>query len=117
MENNETLDKNLTQQQEEGEIEAITSRSLSPGRMVLKRFFRSKLSLAGLIIIIALFVFSFIGPLFNFLPFVWGEKEKEDGTNAVVTEYTTPTELLDANGNAVLDENGDPVTIYVVTYT
>lgn len=36
---------------------------ISPGRMVAKRFFKSKLSIAGLIMIIFVFVFSFVGPL------------------------------------------------------
>ncbi len=40
-------------------------RVLSPGMMVAKRFFRSKLSVVGLIIIIALFLISFIGPIFS----------------------------------------------------
>lgn len=39
-------------------------RALSPTRLVVKRFFRSRLSMVGLIILIALFIFSFIGPLF-----------------------------------------------------
>lgn len=38
---------------------------LSPGMMVAKRFFRSKLSVIGLIILIGLFLFSFVGPLFS----------------------------------------------------
>ncbi len=38
---------------------------LSPGMTVLKRFFRSKLSMIGLITLIVLFLFSFIGPLFS----------------------------------------------------
>lgn len=38
---------------------------LSPGQMVLKRFFRSKLSVVGLVTIILLFLFSFIGPMFS----------------------------------------------------
>lgn len=38
---------------------------LSPGMMVAKRFFRSKLSIVGLVTLIFLFVFSFIGPLFS----------------------------------------------------
>lgn len=47
-------------------------RVLSPGMMVAKRFFRSKLSMVGLITLIVLFVISFIGPLFS--PWVegWG---------------------------------------------
>lgn len=38
---------------------------LSPGMTVLKRFFRSKLSVIGLVVIILLFLFSFVGPLFS----------------------------------------------------
>lgn len=52
-------------------------RILSPGRMVLKRFFRSKLSMVGLVTMIILFIFSFVGPLFDFLPFIWGEQEAD----------------------------------------
>jgi peptide/nickel transport system permease protein len=37
---------------------------LSPGRLVSKRFFRNKLALVGLGILIFMFVFSFLGPLF-----------------------------------------------------
>lgn len=47
-------------------------RVLSPGMLVAKRFFRSKLSMVGLITLLVLFLFSFIGPLFS--PWVegWG---------------------------------------------
>lgn len=38
---------------------------LSPGMTVLKRFFRSKLSVIGLVTIILLFVFAFLGPVFS----------------------------------------------------
>ncbi len=40
-------------------------RVLSPGMMVAKRFFRSKLSVIGLVMLIALFLFSFVGPFFS----------------------------------------------------
>ncbi len=40
-------------------------RVLSPGMMVAKRFFRSKLSIIGLVMLIALFLISFIGPIFS----------------------------------------------------
>ncbi len=99
------------------DIETVTSRSLSPTRLVLKRFFRSKLSMTGLIMLIVLFAFSFLGPCLQFLPFVWGEQEKEDEAHAVITEYTTPITLTDENGKDVLDEDGNPITIYVVTFT
>ena len=42
---------------------------LSPGKMVLRRFFRSKLSMLGLVMLIILFLFSFFGPFFS----PWGE--------------------------------------------
>lgn len=38
---------------------------LSPGKTVAKRFFRSKLSVIGLVTIVFLFLFAFIGPLFS----------------------------------------------------
>lgn len=38
---------------------------LSPMATVMKRFFRSKLSVVGLVVIIALFLFSFVGPFFS----------------------------------------------------
>ena len=38
-------------------------RLMSPTRMVVRRFFRSKLSILGLIMVIGLFLFSFLGPV------------------------------------------------------
>lgn len=37
---------------------------LSPGRLVAKRFFRNKLAIVGLVILIFMFLFSFLAPLF-----------------------------------------------------
>lgn len=75
--------------EDEGEqsTEEITSRTLSPGRIVLKRFFRSKLSMTGLIMLIVLFVFSFLGPFLPF-SFIWGEDEA-DNSQKITEEYTT----------------------------
>ena len=39
-------------------------RLMSPSQMVIRRFFRSKLSIIGLIMVIGLFLFSFVGPIF-----------------------------------------------------
>ena len=36
---------------------------MSPMQMVMRRFFRSKLSIVGLVMIGSLFLFSFVGPL------------------------------------------------------
>lgn len=38
---------------------------LSPGMLVAKRFFRNKLAVAGLVILVAMFVFSFIGGMIS----------------------------------------------------
>ncbi len=50
-------------------------RVISPGRMVAKRFFKSKLSIAGLIMIIFVFIFSFVGPLI--VDATWGYQETQ----------------------------------------
>lgn len=64
----EALDKNV--------------RLMSPTRMVVRRFFRSKLSIAGLVMIIALFLFCWLGPVvYN----AWGQAES-DTTGKI--EYT-----------------------------
>ena len=39
-------------------------RLMSPTMMVVRRFFRSRLSIVGLVMVISLFLFSFVGPLF-----------------------------------------------------
>ena len=49
---------------EEEECHDKNVRLMSPGRMIARRFFRSKLSIVGLIIIVALFAFCWLGPLF-----------------------------------------------------
>lgn len=98
------------------DIEAVTSRSLSPARLVAKRFFRSKLSLTGLIILIILFVFSFLGPCLKVLPFIWGEQDVDE-QNPVWTKYTEEVSLVGEDGEVIEDEDGNPVKIYVVTYS
>ena len=61
---------------------------MSPTRMVVRRFFRSKLSIIGLIMVIGLFIFSFLGPVvYN----TWGEIElDESGKKQYATsDFTT----------------------------
>ncbi len=77
---------------------------MSPTQMVLRRFFRSKLSVIGLIMIISLFVFSFFGPL---VYRAWGEIElDESGT----TKYTE-------NEIVIVDEDGTEHIILQNTVT
>ncbi len=91
------------------ELEAATMRTLSPARLVLKRFFRSKLSITGLVILIFLFVFSFFGPLFGFLPFIWGEQQMDED-NKQMQEYLSEP-------YTVVGEDGKEYTVYVITYS
>jgi len=40
-------------------------KTLSPGQLVMKRFFRNKLAVIGLVILAVMFLFSFLGPLLS----------------------------------------------------
>ncbi len=83
--------------------ELETYKEMSPLRLVLRRFFRSKLSIVGLIMIAFLFAFSFLGPKIYTR---WGESEQdrrplkegdeitivyedEDGNEITATEVVT----------------------------
>ena len=64
----ETVETEVSEtSQEDLRGESLTDRVkvLSPMATVMKRFFRSKLSVVGLIVIFALFLFSFVGPLLS----------------------------------------------------
>ena len=64
-------------------------RMMSPTRMVVRRFFRSKLSIIGLIMIVSLFLFSYVGPL---VYTQWGETEVDkSGSAQYATSETTYT--------------------------
>ena len=105
MENNEIL--NASSENEEKLNENIDASSvntdepldknvklMSPARMVARRFFRSKLSIIGLIMVVGLFIFSFLGPLFYNQ---WGEIELD--TSGRIEYTTTTVKVTDENGN------------------
>ena len=87
-------EKKINDQQESGSPEQLSLNDdrrvkvLSPGALVAKRFFRNRLAVVGLSILVFMFVFSFIGGLLS----PYGEDEffyREDQINkefAVVTE-------------------------------
>ena len=56
---------------------------LSPGMLVLKRFIRNKLAVVGLIIIVIMFIFAFIGPLFS----PYGQIEVFTGLSMMSKDY------------------------------
>lgn len=78
MDNETPLDKNV--------------RLMSPTRMLLRRFFRSKLSITGIVILVALFLFCWLGPV---VYTQWGETET-DRTGAI--SYSQ-FELIGAEGD------------------
>ena len=74
-------------------------KTLSPAAVVAKRFFRSKLSIFGLVTLIVLFIFSFFGPLFDgATDMIWGEKQV-DRTEGKLVEINRPYEYTDIDGN------------------
>ena len=68
-------------QNEELREEEIHYKELSPARVVARRFFRSRLSLIGVIMLVSLFVFAFLGPpVMKMLGYQWEETETDDVT-------------------------------------
>ena len=58
------LDAAVKNTAEETEPHEKNVKLMSPTQMVLRRFFRSKLSIVGLLMIVGLFLFCWLGPLF-----------------------------------------------------
>lgn len=91
---------------------------VSPGKMVLRRFFRSKLSMLGLVMLVSLFIFSFLGPVLS----PWGEVEPTDDYKWVVS--VLPHQITvqeDQDGEMVsvtyyFYEISDPYKVYSKTY-
>ena len=77
VEDDEPLDKNL--------------KLMSPTRMVVRRFFRSKLSIIGLIMVLGMFAFCFLGPVVYTR---WGETDL-DGSGSVSYAKSETTYVVD----------------------
>ena len=67
-------------------------RLMSPTQMLLRRFFRSKLSIIGLVMVIGLFLFCFVGPL---VYTAWGETQLDKSGK---TEYATSVSTYTVDG-------------------
>lgn len=80
-------------EEQEGEAAMHDVRIVSPAALVFKRFFRSKLSVIGLVMFVLLFLFVFVGPT----TVGWGETEVDrSGGQTTYTQYTT--EFVGADG-------------------
>lgn len=74
-------------------------KQMSPIKLVLRRFFRSRLSIVGLVMIVLLFLFSFLGPV---IYQKWGETE---------VDYKQIVEVIEKSYEVTLPD-GTEVTIY-----
>ena len=98
-----TVEQEETVAYEEDEPHEKNVRLMSPTRMVLRRFFRSKLSIVGLLIIVGLFLFCWVGPI---VYDVWGETAQDKNGKI---EYTYD--------EITYTENGETYTFYQVVET
>ena len=80
----------------EGELEDNV-KVISPFRLVMKWFFRSKLSVAGLVMLVFLFLFAFLGPLFS----PYGETQSTGDYKWVESVF---------EHNITVEENGEQFT-------
>ena len=81
-------------------------RTLSPTMLVMKRFFRSKLSIIGLVTLIFLFTFSFIGPFFSH----W----QKGGDPVIDTVAVTRNETVNPLPVIYRDAEGNKITAYII---
>ena len=98
--NQETVETPETAEDLHGENLGDRVKVLSPGMMVAKRFFRSKLSVAGLVILIFLFLFSFVGPLFS--PWTGDGTGKVESNESATIVGEVPIKFETADGEEVI---------------
>ena len=77
---------------------------LSPGRQVAKRFVRNRLAVTGLVILIVMFIFAFIGPLF----YPYGQKQifykyESMNVNYALAKQNTAYNGYDLGSDALLE--------------
>ena len=101
----ELPEEKVTAEDLHGENLTDRVRVLSPGMMVAKRFFRSKLSIVGLVMLIALFLFSFVGPTFS--KWAKGGDPVKDTQN--IKEIVLPSRI------DYVTEDGEKVVAYDIT--
>ncbi len=99
------VEETISEEELHGEKLNERVRVLSPGMMVAKRFFRSKLSIVGLLMLVGLFLFSFVGPMFS---------DWTDGYKSATD--TTPVEIVDAKPLR-FESGGEMYDAYIVTVT
>ena len=97
--------KKAEEGQESGEKEVALDdvrrvKVLSPGRQVFKRFIRNRLAVFGSILLISMFVFSFLGPLF----YPYGQKQIFYTYDKQNVNYALAKQNTAFNGYDIADE-------------
>ncbi len=90
----------IENEEEKEELHENSVKLMTPMQMVLRRFFRSKLSIIGLIMIVSLFIFCWLGPVVY--------------TNWDSTEVDREAVKIDYKSEAVKDENGNVLFYQVI---
>ena len=99
----ETKDKKIEPIEVPEEEVKVHYKEMSPTQMVLRRFFRSRLSVVGIVMLVALFVFAFAGPpVMHLFGYEWYETDTD----------RTPTIKRAGYWVEGVDANGNPVTAY-----
>ena len=73
-----------------------TYKEMSPFKLIIRRFFRSRLSIVGLIMLVFLFAFSFLGPV---VYDKWGETEVDN--NPVISYVEEEITYINEFGEAI----------------
>lgn len=95
MEDDKKIVDTLTESNQTEVSEEQTFKLMSPFRLILRRFFRSKLSIVGIVMVVGLFIFSFLGPVFS----PW--KEETVDRREDITYFETPYTMTDIDGNVI----------------
>ena len=96
----ENKNKEQEVQNEELVAEEVHYKELSPARVVMRRFFRSRLSLIGVIMLVALFVFAFAGPpVMHAFGYQWSETETDHTPTVKRAIKELNFKTKDAEGN------------------
>ena len=79
----------------------VRYKEMSPMMMVMRRFFRSRLSLIGVILLLALFMFSFLGPpVMHMFGYEWDEIETDLTPTVKRASMTLENATTDPEGNS-----------------
>ena len=90
-------DSNMDQPQEQNNTIEENYKQMSPMKLIFRRFFRSKLSIVGLVILVFLFLFAFLGPvIYN----KWGETEVD--RTQVSQIYTEEKKVINEYGEEII---------------